>query len=876
MKNIFSRIKIDKKETLNYLISFLISLITVLTVYFIFSVFLDFSPLRSDSLLLFVPTMKDLARSVFTKDGIYYSMNSFLGSGNAFNLSNQFFSPFNILFLIFYNADICFVFVLVVVLKICTATLSFRAFCVKVLKCNGIASIIIPVFYANCAFSLAYCTIAFMWLDAVIILPLIALGIYDLIKNEKRVLLIISYAYLFLTQFYIGYMVGIISFAAFILYLFISFDFSSEGRLKKLSSKFLNYFLCVVISCLLSAFSWIPTLFFILANRVPDSSATENLHGSFLSVINGLYLGNGYGVVGFLPYIYCGLPVLILGVLFFLNKNIKRNEKLFFGILAAFLVLCMSVKPLNIFLHVFDQPDLMHFRYSFALSFVLCSVAAREVSLFEKISVRKTVIVFSSMLLYYIAMIFVSLMLDFKEVNDVYLNSLFGFVMNLAFIALWIVSGFLLFYKEKKFARIIVAVLCIAEICVSSLYVMRNTTSNEVYDKWFDTMNRAVNEIKSGDKGFYRVITSNDYSINSDAMFGFNGISDMGDQEKYTVRNFLSNIGFSTSARFIDGGGYNPVSDMLTGVKYIVKIPEGYYYSDSPIEDVAIDENEYYLGPGFMISGNLVFYEYYGRDVFENMNDIVMFMTGNEKECFVKIPENDIAMEFGNIDVLRDENGIVFKRISEGDGIINIYSTSDKYDNVYLQIEKDKPNLSDADYRIVGSCNKGNIFYSDYASLSSANLMYKGEDGVNNLSLVSIEGASPEKLEFNKINVYGLDEAVLKEQYDILSDGAFRVTDYRNGYIKGKVKVSDGKKVLFMSIPYDAGWNAYVNGSESHIIRLIDGTFMGLMFADNGEYTVEFKYECPGLKIGIWVSLLGIIAFLSVVYEKKLKNLKIK
>ena len=112
MKNIFSRLKIDKKETLNYLISFLISLITVLTVYFIFSVFLDFSPLRSDSLLLFVPTMKDLARSVFAKDGIYYSMNSFLGSGNAFNLSNQFFSPFNILFLIFYNADICFVFVL--------------------------------------------------------------------------------------------------------------------------------------------------------------------------------------------------------------------------------------------------------------------------------------------------------------------------------------------------------------------------------------------------------------------------------------------------------------------------------------------------------------------------------------------------------------------------------------------------------------------------------------------------------------------------------------------------------------------------------------------------------------------------------------------
>ena len=79
-----------------------------------------------------------------------------------------------------------------------------------------------------------------------------------------------------------------------------------------------------------------------------------------------------------------------------------------------------------------------------------------------------------------------------------------------------------------------------------------------------------------------------------------------------------------------------------------------------------------------------------------------------------------------------------------------------------------------------------------------------------------------------------------------------------------------------MSIPYDPGWKAYVDGNEAHIIRLIDGTFMGLMFGEDGEHTVEFKYECPGLKIGIIVSALGLLAFLSVIYEKKLKNIKIK
>lgn len=866
---------INIPEFKKYLLTFLLSSITVSIIFFILCTVFDYSLLRSDSLLLFIPTIKDFANSLLSGKGLYYSYNSYMGSGNAFNMANELFSPFNIIFLLFYQSDINIAYFIVIILKIGVAALSFRYFTVKAMGYKGAGSVAVSVFYANCAFSLAFCTVAFMWLDSVIILPLIALGIYKLVKKEKRILLIIAYAYLFITQFYLSYMVGIISFAGFLLYLFLTYDYSSENKIKKLISHAMNYFLCVVISALLSAFVWIPTLFYVLAYRVPDSSTAESLHGSVFSVLNGLFVGIGYGITGYLPYVYCGLPVLILAILYFFNKNIKKSEKIFWAVLSALLVLCMSIKPLNLFLHVFDQPDLMHFRYSFVFSFMLCAIAVRELSLFDKISLKKMIIFSVSLLAFYTAMIFVSMTHDFRGAKDVYLNSFTGLIINALFIALWCVFGFLLLYKEKKFANYLVLALAVIEITVSSLYIVKGDTSNDNFNKWHESMTEASQTLKNRDNGFYRVISSNDYSINSDALYGYNGISDMGDQENYNIRNFLSNIGLSTSARFVDGGGYSPVSNMLTGVKYVLKTPDKFYSSDSDEQNIEIKENEYYLGAGYMVTGNIIFYDYFSRDVFENMNDIVMFMTGDETECFVKIPDENVSFELDNIELQKDGDIFRMQRIAEGNGIANISCTSD-YDKVYFQIEKEKPNLSDSDYRVVGAGNKGNIFYSDYASLSSANLMYKGEDGVNRIAVVSIDEVSPKELEFNKLNVYGLDEEALKKQYNLLSDGSFKVTEYKNGYIKGKVNVSDGKKVLFMTIPFDAGWSAYVNGSESHIIRLIDGSFMGLMFGENGEYTVEFKYECPGLKIGIWVSVLGIIAFLSVIYEKKLKNLKIK
>ncbi|MBO4933876.1 MAG: YfhO family protein [Clostridia bacterium] len=57
---------------------------------------------------------------------------------------------------------------------------------------------------------------------------------------------------------------------------------------------------------------------------------------------------------------------------------------------------------------------------------------------------------------------------------------------------------------------------------------------------------------------------------------------------------------------------------------------------------------------------------------------------------------------------------------------------------------------------------------------------------------------------------------------------------------------------VFYSIPYDAGWTAYVDGVETEIERVNIG-FMAVLVGE-GEHTVEFKYVSPGVVTGAKVS----------------------
>ena len=64
-----------------------------------------------------------------------------------------------------------------------------------------------------------------MWMDAVIALPLLCFALVECIDKKKRFFLIIIYAYLFISCFYTGYMVGVFSLVYVLGYVFFVHEF---------------------------------------------------------------------------------------------------------------------------------------------------------------------------------------------------------------------------------------------------------------------------------------------------------------------------------------------------------------------------------------------------------------------------------------------------------------------------------------------------------------------------------------------------------------------------------------------------------------------------------------------------------------------------
>ena len=67
---------------------------------------------------------------------------------------------------------------------------------------------------------------------------------------------------------------------------------------------------------------------------------------------------------------------------------------------------------------------------------------------------------------------------------------------------------------------------------------------------------------------------------------------------------------------------------------------------------------------------------------------------------------------------------------------------------------------------------------------------------------------------------------------------------------------------VFFSVPFEGGWTAYVNGKPAEILKVNAG-FMAVL-APEGSSRIEFKYETPGLKLGLLVTVIA--ALLSAVY----------
>ncbi|MGG7099062.1 YfhO family protein [Clostridium sardiniense] len=210
--------KNNRKNNISiYLLSFLIPIIIMLIVYAISKIYpfgdktLLFRDLRGQYVSYF-----SAFRNALLGDGsLLYSFTKEIG-GNMFGLTAYYMmSPFNIILLLFPREMITEAILVITLLKIGLSGLTLSIFLKKSFKDFGYFSIIFSSAYALMAYNTMYQS-NIMWLDGVILLPLVLLGINNIINKKRILLYIFTLALSIITNFYIGFIICIFSVIYFI------------------------------------------------------------------------------------------------------------------------------------------------------------------------------------------------------------------------------------------------------------------------------------------------------------------------------------------------------------------------------------------------------------------------------------------------------------------------------------------------------------------------------------------------------------------------------------------------------------------------------------------------------------------------------------
>ena len=111
-----------------------------------------------------------------------------------------------------------------------------------------------------------------------------------------------------------------------------------------------------------------------------------------------------------------------------------------------------------------------------------------------------------------------------------------------------------------------------------------------------------------------------------------------------------------------------------------------------------------------------------------------------------------------------------------------------------------------------------------------------------------------------------MSQQVLDKVYETLAEYPMEITEMTDTRIKATIE-SPKTATVFTSIPYEEGWTVRVDGKEVSCYAWKDA-FLAFDVGI-GTHELEFSYLPPGLKEGLFISIVGIIVSVIFLLPRK-------
>ena len=725
-----------------------------------------------------------------------------------------------------------------------------------------------------------------MWVDGMMLLPLIVLGVEYIAEGKKPLLYCLSLALLLVSSYYMAYMTAIFLVLYFFAYYFghhsirdtlgdVRVDQNGKTSLFETLRK--NRFVVAFTSCvgyaaiagLLSAFALLPTYYALKTCSATSGTFPEEFE-TYFSFFD--FLSNHFGDLEptirssgdvVLPNVFCGVVTVMLVILYFYVKSVPLKEKVASLLLIGVLVLSFDFNSLNYIWHGFHFPNDLPYRQSFVYVFFLLTLAFRTVTKLRELSRRD----FLTVGLVTAGVVILAEKLEVPNFRD-------GTVLvNLCFIALYVVLFSLLNNREFR-VRTVAYLLFLgmfAEVTVADIDNFDIDVTNESYTSEYDGM-KAVDAFLEEYDGAndYRVETTYPLLCMNPSWYGYNGISMFSSMAYEHSSNLYYNTGIA--GNFINSYTYRPqtpVFHSMFNLKYLVyndpevHLDPKYFSQIGELSGLTVYKNNYYLPIAYGVKDDIVNWDHATGNPFQVQNDFLRRAAGISEAVFTNVTLTDVS--YNNVDPFTDvlnSGSYSFNKTSAGaEGSFTVSFAPEETGRYYVYCR-----TGNAD-TIYLSADDG---YSAQTPVSTDN-QYVFDLGTRTKDVtVRIEVPLNDDSGSVELFVVRQNDDVFEKAYRVLSKNVMEVTRFEDTLVEGTVTLDQGQ-MLYTSINYDEGWTIEIDGKpinyelamSSGEVEKIGDALIGLHMGP-GTHTLSFRYHAKGLRTGLLLSLLGVLLLLAL------------
>lgn len=476
-------------------------------------------------------------RHVLTGEtNVFYSFAQGMGSNTWGLYSYYLASPFNLIILLFDEAHLTLAIYIIVALKLACMNTAMAWYLRRRFTLQRTWALALALCYTWSTWTATNLRNP-LWLDALILLPLMAWGCRQLLRKGSIVGLSLLVAVDVITCWYMAY-ITLLFCCLFVLFelAVMVFDEGEHPGGKWIAGRAARFTTAILLGLGLSAWTFVPT---ILAMMGGDAKTTVGMFQTYPKALIRGFLPSAWNI-DHAPQFYTGLIPLVLAIGMLFEKFVDKRVRTLTLVFAGFLVVSSVLGPPMYVWCGFRQPNGFYCRIAFLLSFLEVWAAAyllmkrAEISSVSSKDIRT----------------------PWHKANaqQKCLNPTLRALASLAALVLTVADLSLN-----------------AHMCWNQLYVNYPQETHDTYVSAVDAQMEELGELDAD--AFYRVDKTYNRAgaaFNEGISHGFNQLSTYSSANNPKAVAFLNALGYSSEGEFSSVyAASNLVMDSLLGVRYM-------------------------------------------------------------------------------------------------------------------------------------------------------------------------------------------------------------------------------------------------------------------------------------------------------------------